>query len=251
MKFEQDEVTIAGGVRHGITQAGPVADQSRQHRVAQVETIIATDPVDPVELKALARNAPLTRPRPATPTWPACRSTASTTPARSRAGLGAETAARVALGRVAANFLEQTDGVRVVSHVIELGAVRAPDGLWPQPDDVAQLDADPVRCLDPSRRGDGRADRPGAQGRRHPRRRRRGRRPRPAAGPRLARALGPPPRQPARGRADGHPGDQGRRGRRRLRARRHPGLAGARRDRATADGLRRVRRLARAAPRAG
>jgi chorismate synthase len=60
-----------------------------------------------------------------------------------------ETAARVALGRVASNFLEQSVGARIVSHVIELGGVRAPDGLWPEPDDVARLDDDPVRCLDP------------------------------------------------------------------------------------------------------
>ncbi len=59
-----------------------------------------------------------------------------------------ETAARVALGRVASNFLEQAVGARIVSHVIELGGVRAPDGLWPEPDDVARLDDDPVRCLD-------------------------------------------------------------------------------------------------------
>ncbi len=60
-----------------------------------------------------------------------------------------ETAARVALGRVASNFLEQAVGARIVSHVIELGGVRAPAGLWPEPDDVARLDEDPVRCLDP------------------------------------------------------------------------------------------------------
>jgi chorismate synthase len=60
-----------------------------------------------------------------------------------------ETAARVALGRVASNFLEQAVGAQIVSHVIELGGVRAPDGLWPAPDDVARLDADAVRCLDP------------------------------------------------------------------------------------------------------
>src|SRR3989337_857698 len=60
-----------------------------------------------------------------------------------------ETAARVALGRVASNFLEQAVDARIVSHVIELGGVRAPDGLWPDPDDVARLDEDPVRCLDP------------------------------------------------------------------------------------------------------
>jgi chorismate synthase len=60
-----------------------------------------------------------------------------------------ETAARVALGRVASSFIEQSVGARIVSHVIELGGVRAPDGLWPEPDDVGRLDADPVRCLDP------------------------------------------------------------------------------------------------------
>jgi chorismate synthase len=59
-----------------------------------------------------------------------------------------ETAARVALGRVASNFLEQAVGARIVSHVIELGGVRAPDGLWPEPGDVSRLDDDPVRCLD-------------------------------------------------------------------------------------------------------
>jgi chorismate synthase len=60
-----------------------------------------------------------------------------------------ETAARVALGRVAANFLEQSVGARLVSHVVELGGVRAPDGAVPGPDDLARLDEDPVRCLDP------------------------------------------------------------------------------------------------------
>src|SRR6478736_4877083 len=60
-----------------------------------------------------------------------------------------ETAARVALGRVASNFLEQAVGARIVSHVIELGGVRGPAGLWPEPDDVARLDDDEVRCLDP------------------------------------------------------------------------------------------------------
>jgi chorismate synthase len=63
-----------------------------------------------------------------------------------------ETAARVALGRVASNFLEQVCGVGIVSHVIELGGVRAPAGLWPESasaDVIAGLDEDPVRCLDP------------------------------------------------------------------------------------------------------
>jgi chorismate synthase len=60
-----------------------------------------------------------------------------------------ETAARVALGTVAAAFVAQATGARVVSHVVELGGVAAPAGSLPGPDDVARLDADPVRCLDP------------------------------------------------------------------------------------------------------
>ena len=145
-----------------------------------------------------------------------------------------ETAARVALGPGApATSSSRPSAPGSSSHVVELGGVaRARRLVVPTPDDVARLDDDPVRCLDPdAQQADGRRDRPGPQGRRHPRRRRRGRRARPAAGPRLARALGPPPRLAARRRADGHPGDQGRRGRRRVRARGHPGLAGPRRDR--------------------
>jgi chorismate synthase len=59
-----------------------------------------------------------------------------------------ETAARVALGEVAARFLHQAYGVTIVSHVVELGTVKAPYGVIPSYDDVAKLDADPVRCLD-------------------------------------------------------------------------------------------------------
>jgi chorismate synthase len=60
-----------------------------------------------------------------------------------------ETAARVALGTVAAHFLRQSVGARLVSHVVELGAARAPAGSVPTADDVGRLDDDPVRCLDP------------------------------------------------------------------------------------------------------
>ncbi|RYJ02248.1 MAG: chorismate synthase, partial [Actinomycetales bacterium] len=60
-----------------------------------------------------------------------------------------ETAARVALGRVATNFLSQVAGIEVLSHVVELGGVPAPAGSVPVPGDVPRLDEDPVRCLDP------------------------------------------------------------------------------------------------------
>ncbi|MCW2766334.1 MAG: chorismate synthase [Nocardioides sp.] len=150
MKFEQDEVTITGGVRHGETMGGPVAIQVGNTEWPKWEKVMSPDPVDPVELAALARNAALTRPRPGHADLVGMQKYDfdEARPILERAS-ARETAARVALGRVASNFLEQAAGARIVSHVIELGGVRAPDGLWPQPDDVARLDADPVRCLDP------------------------------------------------------------------------------------------------------
>src|SRR3954451_9406391 len=150
MKFEQDEVSITGGVRHGQTQGGPVAIVIGNTEWPKWEQVMSSDPVDPVELDALARNAALTRPRPGHAhfvgmqkyDFPEARPVLERASAR-------ETAARVALGRVASLFLEQATDARMVSHVVELGGVRAPAGSVPGPDDVARLDDDPVRCLDP------------------------------------------------------------------------------------------------------
>ncbi|HEU4811770.1 MAG TPA: chorismate synthase [Nocardioides sp.] len=150
MKFEQDEVTIVGGVRHGETQGGPVAVQIGNTEWPKWEQVMSADPVDQAELDALARNAPLTRPRPGHADLAGMQKYDfdEARPVLERAS-ARETAARVALGRVASNFLEQAVGARVVSHVVELGGVRAPQGLWPVPEDVARLDEDQVRCLDP------------------------------------------------------------------------------------------------------
>jgi chorismate synthase len=149
MKFEQDEVTLVGGIRHGETLGGPVAIEIGNSEWPKWEQVMSADPVDPAELDALARNAPLTRPRPGHADLVGMQKYdfAEARPILERAS-ARETAARVALGRVASNFLEQAVGVRIVSHVIEIGGVRAPAGLWPEPDDVARLDASPVRCLD-------------------------------------------------------------------------------------------------------
>ena len=129
MKFEQDEVTIVGGVRHGETQGGPVAIQIGNTEWPKWETVMSADPVDPDVLEALARNAPLTRPRPGHADLAGMQKYGfdEARPVLERA-CARETAARVALGRVARNFLEQAVGARIVSHVIELGGVRAPDG---------------------------------------------------------------------------------------------------------------------------
>ena len=149
MKFERDEVTITGGVRHGETMGGPVAIQVANTEWPKWEQVMSADPVDEVELDALARNAPLTRPRPGHADLAGMQKYDfdEARPILERAS-ARETAARVALGRVASNFLEQAVGARIVSHVVGLGGVKAPAGLVPEPDDVARLDEDPVRCLD-------------------------------------------------------------------------------------------------------
>ncbi|MFE0877710.1 chorismate synthase [Streptomyces smyrnaeus] len=149
MKFERDEVTFLGGVRHGETLGSPVAIMVGNTEWPKWEQVMAADPVDPAELEQLARNAPLTRPRPGHADLAGMQKYGfdEARPILERAS-ARETAARVALGTVARSFLRETAGVELVSHVVELGAAKAPYGSVPEPGDVARLDADPVRCLD-------------------------------------------------------------------------------------------------------
>jgi chorismate synthase len=150
MKFEADEVRMIGGVRHGETQGGPVAIEVGNTEWPKWEKVMSADPVDPVELEALARNAALTRPRPGHADLVGMQKYGfdEARPILERAS-ARETAARVALGRVASGFLEQATGARVVSHVVQIGSAVAPPGVVPTADDVAALDDDPVRCFDP------------------------------------------------------------------------------------------------------
>jgi chorismate synthase len=150
MTFEADEVEILGGLRHGRTLGSPVAIRVGNTEWPKWEKVMAADPVDPVELEALARNAALTRPRPGHADLVGMQKYAfdEARPVLERAS-ARETAARVALGAVAAAFLEQAVGARVVAHVVRIGTAVAPAGSVPAADDVAYLDDDPVRCLDP------------------------------------------------------------------------------------------------------
>jgi chorismate synthase len=150
MKFEQDEVTITGGVRHGETLGGPIAIQVGNTEWPKWEKVMSADPVDQAELDALARNAALTRPRPGHADLVGMQKYdfEEARPILERAS-ARETAARVALGRVASAFLEQATGARLLSHVVELGGVAAPAGSVPTPEDLTAVDDDPVRCLDP------------------------------------------------------------------------------------------------------
>jgi chorismate synthase len=71
-------------------------------------------------------------------------------PADVQGGSARETAARVALGAVAAAYLDQAFGVRLVAHTVSIGsAFVADDAALPGPDDVAALDADQLRAFDP------------------------------------------------------------------------------------------------------
>ncbi|NNG19096.1 chorismate synthase [Naumannella sp. ID2617S] len=149
MKFEADQVTILGGVRHGETLGSPVAIMVGNTEWSKWETVMAADPVPAEVLTEQKRAAKLTRPRPGHADLVGMQKYDfdEARPILERAS-ARETAARVALGRVAQNFLEQSFGITVLSHVVELGPVRTPAGLLPGSDDLARIDESPVRCAD-------------------------------------------------------------------------------------------------------
>ncbi|GIM85289.1 chorismate synthase [Salinispora arenicola] len=150
MAFEQDEIEIIGGLRHGVTLGSPVAIRVGNSEWPKWRTVMAADPVDSEELARQARNAPLTRPRPGHADLAGMQKYGHTDarPILERAS-ARETAARVAVGTVAKALVRQALGIDVVSHVVELGSVTAKPGLRPGPDDAERIDADPLRCLDP------------------------------------------------------------------------------------------------------
>jgi chorismate synthase len=151
MKFEADEVEVIGGVRHGRTLGGPIAIRVGNTEWPKWEQVMAADPVDEAVLADLARNAPLTRPRPGHADLPGMLKYGFTDarPVLERAS-ARETAARTALGAVARAFLRQVVGVEVISHVVALGSVSAEAGALPGPHDLDVIDSSPVRAFDPA-----------------------------------------------------------------------------------------------------
>ncbi|HEV2635077.1 MAG TPA: chorismate synthase [Actinocrinis sp.] len=172
MKFEQDELELLGGVRHGLTQGGPIALRIGNSEWPKWRSVMAADPeqglgeldeyepgAEPGTVTAQnaaaagpgqARSAPLTRPRPGHADLAGMQKYGfdDARPVLERAS-ARETAARVALGEIARSFLRQAAGIEVLSHVVALGPVSAPAGSAPRPGDLDRVDADPVRCLDP------------------------------------------------------------------------------------------------------
>ena len=149
MAFERDEVTFLGGVRHGLTQGGPVAVTVGNTEWPKWSTVMSADPVSAEELEGLARNAPLTRPRPGHADLVGMQKYGfdDARPVLERAS-ARETAARVALGAVAKAFLRQAYGVEVLSHVVSIGSADADTAHQPGPQDLAVIDASPVRVFD-------------------------------------------------------------------------------------------------------
>jgi chorismate synthase len=148
--FEADVVSILGGIRHGKSQGGPIALQIGNSEWPKWSKVMAPEKVDENELKELARNAPLTRPRPGHADLAGMQKFDfdDARPILERAS-ARETAARVALGAVARAFLEQSVGIQIMSHVLSIGTVQAKsDYKLPSYSDKDLVDNDPVRAAD-------------------------------------------------------------------------------------------------------
>ena len=146
MKFELDEVSLSGGVRHGLTQGGPVAITIQNTEWPKWEKIMSADPVDESELSG-ARAEALTRPRPGHADFTGMQKYGflDARPVLERAS-ARETAARVALGEIAARFLKALN-IELVTHTVAIGPVESTQLDLPKPSDVKALDEDPVRCF--------------------------------------------------------------------------------------------------------
>jgi len=142
-RFEMDELTLVGGVRHGRTLGSPLAIEIKNsewfrsdkwHEEMSPAPGVTKDPLTSVrpghaDLVGMQKYG-----------FTDARDVLERASAR-------ETAARVAAGAVAKKLLAEL-GVSIISHVIQMGAARATAGLRPLPADLAEVDADEVRCFD-------------------------------------------------------------------------------------------------------
>lgn len=151
MSFETDELELIAGFRHGETLGDPIAIRIGNSEWEKWRTVMAPGPVASEELASQARGAALTRPRPGHADLAGMQKYDfdEARPILERAS-ARETAARVALGAIAKAFLKQALDVEVLSHVVSLGPVTAPNNLRPRPGDRNRIDADPLRCADPA-----------------------------------------------------------------------------------------------------
>jgi chorismate synthase len=142
MRFEQDEVVIHGGIRHGRTLGSPVAVEVKNSEWPKWVEEMSAAPGTPSKI--------LTQPRPGHADLAGMQKYgfADARDVLERAS-ARETAARVVVGALAKALLSHI-GVEIVSHVVEIGAARTDARSRPTPDDLAVVDASEVRCFDPS-----------------------------------------------------------------------------------------------------
>src|SRR4051812_9798223 len=141
MKIERDSAEVPSGVRHGRTLGGPVALQIANRDYANWE-----ERMNPWPVEADVPEVHLPRPGHADLAGVQKFGFTDVRNVLERAS-ARETAARVAGGALAKTFLRAL-GVEVVSHVTQIGSVRAPEREGPVLGDFAEVDASPVRCLD-------------------------------------------------------------------------------------------------------
>ncbi|HEY2301755.1 MAG TPA: chorismate synthase [Acidimicrobiales bacterium] len=141
MRFEQDELTLLGGVRHGRTLGSPVAILIGNTEWPKWEQEMSPAPG--------RTEKPLSQPRPGHADLAGMQKYGFTD-ARDvlERASARETAARVAAGTCAKVLLAQI-GVGIVSHIIQMGPVVAKSAIRPTPEDLATVDASEVRCFDP------------------------------------------------------------------------------------------------------
>ena len=141
MRFEQDKLTLIGGIRHGRTLGSPVAIE-----IANTEWPKWQEEMSPAPGRT---EKPLTQPRPGHADLPGmqkygfddARDVLERASAR-------ETAARVAAGAITKRFLAEL-GIEIVSHIVQLGPVVSKSTKRPLPADLPAVDESQVRCFDP------------------------------------------------------------------------------------------------------
>lgn len=158
-KFEQDEVRILSGVRHGVSLGSPIAVEIKNSEWPKWEQVMNPDEVELAALlkdagsgdeREIARNKPLTRPRPGHADL-AGMSKYRAKDARQilERASARETAARVVVGKLCEALLLQTAQVELVSHTLQVGTVKVPaNALLPTAADEEYLNQDPLRCFD-------------------------------------------------------------------------------------------------------
>ncbi len=142
MKIERDRAELTGGVRHGRTLGGPIALQVVNRDYANWE-----ERMNPWPVQSAPAEVHLPRPGHADLVGTQKYGLSDVRDVLERAS-ARETAARVAGGAVAKAFLGAL-GVSVYSHVIQITGVSAPRRADLTPQDFADVDESPVRCLDP------------------------------------------------------------------------------------------------------